>query len=398
VTLPEGEDRAKPAAEWPSWASPLAATAAAAGVAGTLYALATGGDEAWWMLLVNFLFWGGIAQGTLVWSAIFRTAQATWTPALNRLGQATLLFLPVSLITYALLWSGRHHWLTWLHPEHAVPHKAWWLNEPFFLGRDLAILVALMVLSAWLVGTYARGEKQTDAEAIRRAQLRLNRIAIATVILYAFGYSILAFDLIMSLEPHWYSSLLGGYYFVSTLYLAMAALILMALAFRGPLGLTPWLGPRRLRDMGNLMLGFALLTTGFFFAQYLTIWYGNLPEDTSVIIRRAYTAPWWPVGAAVLALGYLGPFLALCFPVVKESPRAIGTVAIIALAALWTERWLLVVPSLAPDRLAGLGLIYWTIPVGMAGLLALVVMSALRRHPGVSPLDTALKLSEGTKL
>ena len=268
MTLPEGEDRAKPAAEWPSWASPLAATAAAAGVAGTLYALATGGDEAWWMLLVNFLFWGGIAQGTLVWSAIFRTAQATWTPALNRLGQATLLFLPVSLITYALLWSGRHHWLTWLHPEHAVPHKAWWLNEPFFLGRELAILVALMVLSAWLVGTYARGEKQTDAEAIRRAQLRLNRIAIATVILYAFGYSILAFDLIMSLEPHWYSSLLGGYYFVSTLYLAMAALILMALAFRGPLGLTPWLGPRRLRDMGNLMLGFALLTTGFFFAQY----------------------------------------------------------------------------------------------------------------------------------
>lgn len=394
--MPDTSERTKPGAGLPVWAGRAAAAAAVAGTVGTVAALATGGDEAWWMLLVNFLFWTGLAQGVLVWSAIFRTAQATWTPALNRLGRSTRWFLPVSLAVYVLLWLGRHHWLTWLH--HPVPHKAWWLNAPFCFTRDAAILAAMAGLSFALVRGYRKGEQLTGEAQVAKVHRRLNRTATAIVIVYAFGYTVLAFDLVMSLQPEWYSSLLGGYFFVSTLYLSMAALILMALAFRGPLGLMDWLGRRRLRDMGNLMLGFGLLTTGFLFAQYLTIWYGNLPEETTFLIRRAYTEPWWPVGALVLVLGYLGPFFALCLPAVKENPRAIGTVAAVALAAMWVERWLLVVPSLAPHRLAGLSALYWAMPVGFAGVLLLLVTADLRRHPGVSPLDTSLTLSEGTKL
>jgi hypothetical protein len=345
------------------------------------------------MLLVNFLFWTGLAQGVVVWSAIFRTAQATWTPAVNRLGHAAVGFLPFSLGMLALLYFGREHWLTWLH--HPVLEKAAWLNVPFFFARNAVGLVAMTALSTLLVAWYRQGEAAPD-EA--RMHHRVNVVAMALVVLYALVYSLLAFDLIMSLVPHWYSTLFGGYFFVSNLYLSMAGLIVLATLLRGPLGLTPWLGPRQFRDLGNLLLGFGLFTTGLFFAQYLTIWYENLPEETAYVIPRLYAYPWRNVGFLLLAICYLGPFLLLQPPALKSNPRLLGPVAAMVVVAMWIERWMLVVPTLSPDRLAGLGPLTWAIPLGCAGVFVGVVTSSLRRRPEVSSLDLALELSEGVAL
>lgn len=360
------------------------------GTLGTVVALATGGTAAWAMLLVNFLYWTGLAQGMLVWNAAFRTGQATWPEGVNRLGRAAVGFLPTSLGIFLLLFLGREHWLTWIH--HPVPEKAVWLNQPFFFVRDAAVLVAMTLLSFRFVKLYELGEGATP-ETLPAAHARLNRTAAAIVILYAFGYSLLAFDLVMSLAPHWFSSLFGAYFFVGNLYLAMAGLIVTAWLLRGPLGLAH-LGTRQLRDMGNLLLSFGLLTTGFFFAQYLTIWYGNLPEETSYLIVRAYKEPWANVGKLLLVICYLGPFVSLIPPRTKLNMNLLGPVSLLVMAGVWAERWMLVMPSLAPDRLAGIGLLTWAMPAACLGALVLVITRSLLRNPEVSPLDEALELAE----
>ena len=379
----------------PAWVTVIAALAAAAGLLGTASALASGRPEAWWMLLVNFLFFTGIAQGVLMWSAIFRTAQCAWAPAVSRLGRSTVWFLLLfSLAVFVVLTAGREHWLTWLH--HDVGHKAVWLNEPFFFFRDRAALIVMAVRSAWFVWWYGKADVAPYAER-DRWHARLNRLAVTLVISYCFLYSLLAFDLVMSLEPEWFSSLFGAYFFVGNQYLSMAVLILMGAAFRGAAGWGHLMGPRQFRDMGNLMMGFALLTTGFFFAQYLTIWYGNLPEETTFFIKRVYSPVWRVQSIAVLVAAYLGPFFLLMWPKLKTEPRRLVPIAALVVVGMWTERWLMVIPTLSPERVAGLGPQEWAIPLGFLGVFLLFVTASVRR-PEVSPLDTALELSEGVAL
>ncbi len=117
--------------------------------------------------------------------------------------------------------------------------------------------------------------------------------------------------MVMSLEPHWYSTLFGAYFFVGNQYASMGAIIVAATFLHRRFGLEENLGPHRFADMGNLMMGFGILFSGFVFAQWLTIWYGNLPEEAPYLMTRLYQYPWRGVGIAVMVLALFGPFLLL---------------------------------------------------------------------------------------
>ncbi|OIO94509.1 MAG: hypothetical protein AUJ92_09885 [Armatimonadetes bacterium CG2_30_59_28] len=344
------------------------------------------------MLLVNFLFWTGVAQGAFIWAAILRTAQATWAAGVNRLAHAFVGFLPFSLLLYAVLYVGRHHWLTWL--RHPVPEKAAWLNAPFFFLRDGMALALMTALSYLLVAWYRKGEAalQTGEGDLHRAHSRANKLATLLVILYAVLYSLIAFDMVMSLEPHWTSTLFGGLFFVGNLYAGVALLILVAAVVREPLGLTDYLGKRQFIDLGNLMLGFNIFYTGLVFAHNLTIWYGNLPGEVVYLIPRVYQYPWRAVAWFLLVACFLIPFFVLQFEEVKGSPRRLCPIAVLVLFSMWVQRWMMVVPAFSPHRLAGLTPLAWCIPVLCAGMMLWVVATSLARNPQVSSLDLALRL------
>ncbi len=376
-------------ADWSAKASRIAAAAAILGGAGSLAGLFLGGEEFWWMLLVNFLFWGGIAQGMILWAAILRTAQASWAAGVNRIARSSIHFLPVSLVMFALLYFGREHWLTWLH--HPVPAKAKWLNEGFFFARNAVALLILTGLSYWYVLAYRKLDPGEGREPSDETASFINRLAISLVLAYVVIYTLLAFDMVMSLEPHWYSTLFGAYYFVGNQYAAMAAIIIVATLVGKPAGLEKYLDSHRFADMGNLMMGFGILFSGFVFAQWLTIWYGNIPEEATYLHHRLYLFPWRAVGIAILVILMVGPFLLLQSRAAKSTPHRLVWIAALVFVGLWLERWMLVVPALAPERLAGLGLLCWSIPVFCAGALALAIISSLRSEPQVSGLDLALK-------
>jgi Ni/Fe-hydrogenase subunit HybB-like protein len=345
----------------------------------------------WRALLVNFLFWTGLAQAAVVWAAVFRTTTARWTPAVSRLGQATLPFLPISLLLLIVLYFGRRYFLLWIG-DPSIGDRAAWLNVPFLFGRDFAALLGLTILSVAAVFANVRADRLAreapDDPRLERAQLRLSQVSVALIIGYAFIHTLMAFDLIMSLDGHWFSTLFGAHFFVGSLYVAMAGMVLWAVALRERLGLEAHLGVSPLADMGNLMMAFGILTVSFFFCQLLTIWYGNLPEETYYVGLRTHTAAWAPLGYVVLIVGYLAPFFLLLIREVKRDHRILSTVAVLALVGMWIERYVMVVPTLQPNG-APLGAVEMLTALGFAGAMVCCVGWFLGRVPLLSYADMA---------
>ncbi|MDY0042304.1 MAG: hypothetical protein RBS57_18500, partial [Desulforhabdus sp.] len=200
-------------------------------------------------------------------------------------------------------------------------------------------------------------------------------------ILYALILSLIAFDLIMSLSPHWYSSLFGAAYFIGSLYTGLAALMILAgLALR-KLDLGQYIHPRQFHDLGKLTLGFCLMTGDFFFTQFFVIWYGNLPEETRFVILRTKSFTWEPFAWTVLIISFVIPFAVLLSRKVKMKPLAMMALSGLILAGMWMERFLLVVPSLWKGENIPFGISEILITAGFFGTIALCVLMFLQKFP-----------------
>ena len=126
-------------------------------------------------------------------------------------------------------------------------------------------------------------------------QERIGRLAPTYAVIYAFVFTLVAFDGIMALQPHWFSNLLGGFYFMGSFLGAHMLLALMMLYGAPHLGVTDLVSPKQRHDLGKLCFGFTVFWTYLMWAQFLVIWYGNLPEETGFVFARLW-GPWLPVG------------------------------------------------------------------------------------------------------
>jgi molybdopterin-containing oxidoreductase family membrane subunit len=212
---------------------------------------------------------------------------------------------------------------------------------------------------------------------------------VALCFAYGIIYSLLGFDLVMSLTPGWHSALLGWYFALGGLYSGIAALIVTAVLLRRWLGVSDLVGRNQFRDLGNLLMAFAMAMTYFFYSQALPIWYENLPPETVFAIPRIHLQPWQTLSWVMVGTGYLGVFVLLLVREMKERAATLAGVALLAVAAMWLERYLLVTPSLAP-RAVGFPVLELLIGAGFLGVLVLVLLIFLGRHPAPSPLDLAL--------
>jgi hypothetical protein len=290
-------------------------------------------DRLWYALLANFAFFTPILAGLAVWPAIVEVSNGGWSERIDRHALAAMGFAPASLLVLALLWAGAGRWAVWLHMEN-LPQKAW-LNGSFLFPRDIVSLAVFWALVYWFA-------------ARKRVGVRSGGLAGTAVLSYGIVFSLLAFDLIMPLAQGWNSTLFGWYFFMTGLYGAVAAWILLSIY------LEPALPRERLHDLGKLLLGFCMLSTYMMFAQLLPYWYENLPEDVIFLIPRMREYPWDRVTVVLLAVVYLGPIAMLLTRRGKRSRGYLGAVAAIILCGLWLERLWLVYPSVGIHRIAGI--------------------------------------------
>ena len=375
-----------------------------------LYGLVLGDSiRAWQSLLVNFLFFGGLAQAGVVISAIMQVTSSRWGRALKRTSEATSAFLPISFILLLVLLAGANSWMPWVHEP--VESKQAWLNIPFLVIRQILAALLLGGLSLLYVrhslrpdiGQLDESGEHTAAGISRRviagwrglaeereaSQRAQDRLAPAILIAYGWVFTLVAFDFFMSLDPHWFSTLAGGFYFIGNLFIGFAFLAVIAVWTRERLQLTEYIGSHQLHDIGKLLFGFCILWAYLFFSQYLVIWYGDLAEETEFIYHRMHGA-WAPVAWTVFAMAFVIPFVVLLSRGIKTNPRGLTTIALVAFAGMWLERFILVSPSLWRGEGVPLGLIEILVTLGTAGAFGWSYTTFLQTFPVLPLADPRL--------
>lgn len=334
----------------------------AVGLATFVVALGLGHPvRVWQAFLLNFLFWTGIAQSGVVFAAAYEVSKGRWSDAFRRMGESLIFFLPISLVLFvAMMLFGAQSIFVWARTP--VADKRLWLSVPFLGARDLLVFAGLYALSA----AYVRYSQ-------RSATHRTRVLAPVLLIAFGLGYSLIGFDLVMSLDPSWYSSLFGWYFFVSAFYAALAFMAVAAALFHH-------LTADETHDMGRLLFGFCLLTGGLFWAQWLVFWYGDLPEEIAFVIRRYYQMPYAPLAWIMTYGAFIVPLVILLSKNLKRKPKGLMAVACCILAMLWLERYIWIVPSISTGDSAPL-LIEVLITAGFAGGFGWGWMAHHRRNP-----------------
>ena len=340
----------------------------------------------WQAYLVNYVFWTGLSFGAVLFVAVLNLTDARWGRSVKRLAEGLGAFLPASFLLFWVLYFGRGEIFPWVREP--VPEKAGWLNVGFLFARDGVGLFLLTLLSMALIFFSVKADREFinrplgSADPAGGKPWKAQRVLSPVIgILYAFVLSLLAFDLIMSLDPHWSSTLFGAYYFMSSFYAALAALVLVSHLLRRTHGLQEYIHPHHLHDLGKLLFAFCLFTGYLFYVQFLVIWYGNLPEETKYIILRVRFTPWEPLGWTVLGMTFILPFLVLLRRKGKMNPAVMIPVSLVVLGGMWLERFILVAPSLWKEKGLPLGLLEILITAGFFGVMALSLTVFLQRVP-----------------
>jgi hypothetical protein len=187
-------------------------------------------------------------------------------------------------------------------------------------------------------------EYDGSAQAAQDQYGRIRHYAPIYAVIYSIVMTMVAFDGIMALQPHWFSNLFGAWYFMGSYLGAHMLLALMMMYGSSHLGVNDLVSGKQRHDLGKLCFGFTVFWTYLMWAQFLVIWYGNMPEETGFVFSRLW-GRWLPVGATVLIGMFIIPFFGLLGVAPKKVKPVFGFFATISLVALWLERYLLVMPS-----------------------------------------------------
>lgn len=338
------------------------------GVLMFIIGLTTGAAERTWQaFLINTIFWGGIAQSGVILAVIWQITDAKWGRPFKRLAEAFSGFMPLAFGSFLFVLFGAHYLYEWV--EHPMAAKAAYLNMGFFATRNVIGLAALLGMSIWFVRTSVRpdlglaqrlipswggtfsqrllkGYGEHEAEVVQ-LELRSRRLAPSLALMYAFIFTMVTYDYIMSLDQEWFSTLFGVFVIVGNLYSALALLlIVVALARRLP-HLAEYMTLNRYHDLAKLTFAMALLYAYMAFTQYLVIWYSNLPEEAPYLVTRSIAdTPWKPLFWALVVVLFIFPFLGLMARTVCRSPAIVAPIAAILLIGRWWADYLLVVPSI----------------------------------------------------
>jgi hypothetical protein len=342
--------------------------------------------RAWAAYHVNFMFWAGVSQALVVFAATQKLAKGHWSGVLIRFAEAGVAFTTLTVVLFIGEIVGRNYIFTWIHEPR--PDLGWWLTTKWFFVRNGAILVIM----SWLSWRFVRHDLAPDVRELTGDQPvnrledapRISRDAAWVILAYAFGYSLIAFDLIMSLSPKWVSTLFGAFYFMGSFLGALMLLALLALGLRGAMGLEGIYTRRQQHDLGKLCFGFTVFWAYLMWSQFLVIWYGNLPEETYFIFYRLYGA-WRPIGTAVFLMVFIIPFIGLLGVKPKLLAPTMFGFALVSLLGLWLERYLEITPSINGGAGPVIGITEIGVTLLFAGLFILSWAFFAGRYPIISP-------------
>jgi len=331
--------------------------------------------------LLAFVFWNGLAVGSLAVLMLQYLTGGAWGIAIRRPLEAAARTLPLCALFFVPVIFGMHRLYDWTHADvvaqdELLRKKTFYLNEPFFLVRTAVAYAVWMLVAYFLTRLSARQDAASDHRAIDR---NLQKLSGGGLVLYALTVTWTSVDWVMSLEPHWYSTMYGVIFMVSQ---ALGALALATLAV---VRLSPWeplrsfLGPRIRHDLGKMLFAFVMIWAYVNFSQYLIVWSGNIPEEIHWYLAR-FRGGWGAIGLAILVFHFLFPFMLLLSREANRNPRLLAGAAALLVFMRFVDTAWLVLPAFSAGKLV----IHWTdltLPIGLGGLWLAFYVRNLSSRP-----------------
>lgn len=339
--------------------------------------------------LFGFLYWTGLALGCFGLVMLHQLVGGRWGQVTRRFFEAGLATLPLMAVLFIPILFALPTLYGWARPadvakDLVLQHRHGYLNTPFFVAR----MAGYFILWIWLAGALNRGSHEQDATADPQPTRRLRRLSGPGLVIYVLSATFASIDLVLSLEPDWYSTIFPILQVIGQTLAALALGILMLSLLARDETIRRAVTPVHFHQLGNLMLAFVMLWAYMSFSQLLIIWSGNLPDEISWYLHRDMPG-WKDVALALGCFHFAVPFALLLSRNLKHQVRFLGGMAMLLLIAHGLNVYWLVMPSFHPDLQ-----VHWldfTVPLGIGGFWVARFLTRLQAYPLV-PLNDPRQL------
>lgn len=342
--------------------------------------------------LTAFSFWVSIALGALFFTMLHHLTGAKWSVVVRRISETIMMQLPWMFLAFIPIYLGMHDLYHWTHEEAVandllLQNKAGYLNVGFFTARTILYFAVWSAVSIMLYRTSLRQDSRPS-----EAQLaKMRKVSAGGMLLFALTITFASFDWLMSMEPHWFSTIFGVYFFACSFLASISFLTGICLYLRNKNVLTSIITVEHFHDLGKLMFAFTVFWSYIAFSQYLLIWYGNIPEETYWYLMR-WEGSWKYVSLVIIFGHFAIPFTLLLFQGVKRNMMMLKLMAAWLLLVHWLDMYWLVYPSYL-EHGAEFGWIEPATMIGLGGIFLWSFWSRLRKNPLVPTGDPHLETS-----
>lgn len=334
--------------------------------------------------LVGFAFWIGLALGSFAVLLLHHIFGAGWGFVVQRPLEAGTRTFPLMLVLSAPIFLGMHDLYHWTHAEvvakdPVLQHKAAFLNTPFFIGRT-ALYFAVWLGIAFLLNKWS---KELDETGDPRLAARMHTMGFGGLLLYGLTATFAAVDWLMSIDPHWFSTMFALIFIEGQVLATLAFMILITRMLSQHSPLAGVARAPHFHDLGNLMLAFTMIWAYLSFSQFLIIWSGNVPETITWYKDRS-AGGWEFLALTMFLLNFALPFVLLLSRGTKRRIETLARVAALVLVMRLADLFWIVAPTFHPQEFH----LHWldlAAPVGIGGVWVWFFLQQLKSRP-VLPL------------
>ena len=353
-------------------------------------------NRPWAALYVAAFFFFMIALGVLAFYAIQYAAQAGWSPVLFRVMEGiTAYVLPGALIVLLIAVAsgtiGHYNLFAWMDPE-IVTHDKLIQGKSGYLNLTWFVIRGIIFISGWsLYRHFSRKFSLAQDKADDNKNFKKNfRISAAFLVFYIYTESMMSWDWIMSVDPHWFSTLFGWYVFASMFVSGITVIAMISIYLKSK-GLLEFVNDSHIHDLAKFMFGISIFWTYLWFSQFMLIWYSNIPEEVTYFVTRIedYKLPFF----GMLAMNFIFPLLLLMNSDYKRINWFVIMAGIVILCGHYIDVFNMIMPATVGER--------WFIGIPelgsillFAGLFLWIVFTALGKAPLLAKGNPFIKESE----
>lgn len=343
-------------------------------------------NRPWSAIYVSALFFFFLALGTMFFMAVQYIAQVGWSVVLLRIMEAISSYMIVGgIIVFLLLLAGGlhfHHVFHWMdaslvdvnseHYDAIIDGKSGYLNIPFFLLR------AIIYLGGWILALTLIKKYSIQQETAENNKPYNKAFKVAAIFTVFFGVtsSTGAWDWVMSVDPHWFSTLFGWYVFSGMFVSAISVIALVTIYLRSK-GYLEFVNPSHIHDLGKFMFGLSIFWTYLWFSQYMLYWYANIPEEVTYYIARFedYSVPFW----TMVTINFAFPLLVLMDSSKKKVPFTMIITGVVLVIGHYMDLFVMIMPGSVGSQWS-FGVVEIGSFLGFLGLFIYVVFTSLEKR------------------